>query len=348
MWPTEWWNWLTGYLLWTASMFLLHQITQILLLEESQPGNSFKFNFGGMGQVGCTSPPTTGLYMMQGSGPQLWSHLHWLFELSLQWQHIINRFLSFQTCFYVIAWLYRFTDNASRNKQSRLLYSSLTLEEVEHDELLKRHHSVYFPKDITAISAGATVFTSSQLHPLHPFMDKTGPIHVGGWLSNSKLSYQQMHSIILCRKSCLTLILVRQLHLANSHAGPTLLLGLLSGRFYVSGARRQVRKISRDCITCQCEYAKTTTQQMGDLPHATRFSTPFARTGTDFAGPLTLRKGHTHKPVYVKAYVCLFINVGQFTWNWCLTWVPKHFLQPSGSLLTDVDVLKNAHVQSTH
>ncbi len=225
-------------------------------------------------------------------------------------EHIINRFSSFQTCVNVIAWLYRFTDNASRNKESRLLSSLLTLEEVEHAEviLLKRHQCVYFPKDITAISAGATVSTSSQLHPLHPFMDKTGLIRVGGRLSNSKLSYQQMHPIILCRKSHLTLILVRQLHLANSHAGPTLLLGLLSRQYYVSGARRLVRKISRDCITCQREYAKTTTQQMGDLPQSrVRPSTPFARTGTDFAGPLTLRKGHTRKPVYVKAYVCLFI-----------------------------------------
>ena len=31
------------------------------------------------------------------------------------------------------------------------------------------------------------------------------------------------------------------------------------------------------------------------------------KTGTDFAGPITLKKGHTRKPVYVKGYICLFV-----------------------------------------
>ncbi len=44
---------------------------------------------------------------------------------------------------------------------------------------------------------------------------------------------------------------------------------------------------------------------MGQLPEAR--ITPISRTGTDFAGPLQLKKGHTRKPVMVKGCVCLFV-----------------------------------------
>ena len=47
---------------------------------------------------------------------------------------------------------------------------------------------------------------------------------------------------------------------------------------------------------------------MGDLPSVrVKSSPPFSTTGVDFAGPITLRRGHTRKPTYVKAYVCVFV-----------------------------------------
>ncbi len=44
---------------------------------------------------------------------------------------------------------------------------------------------------------------------------------------------------------------------------------------------------------------------MGQLP-ATRI-TPFTITGIEYAGPFTLERGHTRKPVLVKAYLALFV-----------------------------------------
>ena len=47
---------------------------------------------------------------------------------------------------------------------------------------------------------------------------------------------------------------------------------------------------------------------MSDLP-AARVSPapPFTSVGIDFAGSLTLKKGHTRKPTYVKSYLCVFL-----------------------------------------
>ena len=87
-----------------------------------------------------------------------------------------------------------------------------------------------------------------------------------------------------------------------------MMLGLLSQQHYMSGTRTLVRAVSHACITCKKEHAKTASQCMGQLPEARITpSPPFPRTGTDFAGPLQLKKGHTRKPVMVKGYVCLFV-----------------------------------------
>ena len=122
------------------------------------------------------------------------------------------------------------------------------------------------------------------------------------------LAISQRHPIILHKKDHLSRLLCRYLHNSNMHIGPTGLMGLLCLRYHILGAKTQVRDISRTCVTCQKSYARTTEQLMGQLPPSrVTPAPPFTTTGADFAGPFTLRKGHTRKPVWVKGYVCLFI-----------------------------------------
>ena len=74
------------------------------------------------------------------------------------------------------------------------------------------------------------------------------------------------------------------------------------------GAKHLVKEVSKTCVTCQKSYARTTDQVMGKLPPSRATPAPaFNSKGADFAGPFTLRKGHTRKPVWVKGYVCIFI-----------------------------------------
>ena len=59
---------------------------------------------------------------------------------------------------------------------------------------------------------------------------------------------------------------------------------------------------------CRRVAAKLETQQMGQLPaNRVRSNPVFSVTGIDFAGPFLLKKGHTRKPVIIKAYLCVFI-----------------------------------------
>ena len=131
---------------------------------------------------------------------------------------------------------------------------------------------------------------------------------VGGRLRRLDLSTSQKHPLFLHRKDPLAHLLCRHVHQINMHVGPTGLMGLLSLEYHILGAKHLVKEVSKECVVCQKSYARTTDHLMGQLPpvRATP-APPFTSTGADFAGPFTLRKGHTRKPVWVKGYICIFV-----------------------------------------
>ena len=101
---------------------------------------------------------------------------------------------------------------------------------------------------------------------------------------------------------------VHSQHRLLLHAGPTLLMSTVGTSLYIVGARRLVRTICRRCVICRKDAAVTKKQMMGQLSSQRVIpSPPFSRVGIDYAGPLTIKKGHTRKPVYLKAYICIFV-----------------------------------------
>ena len=135
-----------------------------------------------------------------------------------------------------------------------------------------------------------------------------GLLRVGGRLSHANLSYSQTHPIILSNKSPLIDLLFKYNHVVLGHCGPTLLLSSTGSRLHVVGARQLARAMCRRCTTCRRISARTEHQMMGQLPaHRVMPHFPFQMTGVDYAGPLTIKKGHTRKPVLIKTYLAIFI-----------------------------------------
>ena len=92
------------------------------------------------------------------------------------------------------------------------------------------------------------------------------------------------------------------------YCGPPLLLSSTGYRFHIVGARRLARAVCRRCVTCRQVSAKTQSQMMGQLPAPqVTPNPPLTITGVDYAGPFTLKKGHTRKPVLIKSYISIFI-----------------------------------------
>ena len=74
------------------------------------------------------------------------------------------------------------------------------------------------------------------------------------------------------------------------------------------GARRLACSTCNSCIICKKISARTESQRMEQLPVARVNPTPpFSTTGIDYAGPFTLKCGHTRKPVLVKSYIAVFV-----------------------------------------
>ena len=174
--------------------------------------------------------------------------------------------------------------------------------------LLKQSQIRLFSAERTALLKGKPLFRSSKLKALHPMLDSNQLLRVGGRLENSSLSYSQQHPIIADARDPLIHNLFNHLHKALCHCGPSSLLCAAGARLHVLGARCLSRAVCSQCITCKRRQPHLQHQLMGQLPAPRVNPTiPFTHTGMDFAGPFTLKKGHTRRPVLIDAHICVFI-----------------------------------------
>ena len=88
------------------------------------------------------------------------------------------------------------------------------------------------------------------------------------------------------------------------------MLSTLSGKFHITGMKKIVRSVARQCITCRRYATKPSPQQLGQLP--IKHITPdivFEKVGVDYVGPFLIKCGMVHKPTIVKAYLCSFVSL---------------------------------------
>ena len=84
----------------------------------------------------------------------------------------------------------------------------------------------------------------------------------------------------------LTKLIIDTEHERLLHAGPTLLISVISRHYHVVGLRHVVRTVTRQCITCKRRAARPGSQLMGQLLEervAPGFI--FDQVGVDYAGP---------------------------------------------------------------
>ena len=224
----------------------------------------------------------------------------------------LDRFSSFSLLKRVTAWIRRFVDNCRRQKQERPKSLFLSVSELEGAEaywITLMQHQV-FPDEIQSLKNGESLTKSSCLFSLHPFIDSSGLLRVGGRGQNSLMSYSLIHPLILSGKHPITSLLIRMEHHRLMHAGPTLLTASLNHRYYITGCRKIVRSITRGCIVCRRTTARPKHQLLGQIP-IERLSPDgvFDRVGVDYAGPFSLKYGSVRKPTLYKAYVCIFVSL---------------------------------------
>ncbi|XP_055590387.1 uncharacterized protein LOC129742510 [Uranotaenia lowii] len=165
-----------------------------------------------------------------------------------------------------------------------------------------------FGPEIKRLRKGKSIKPKHILAPLYPFLDKFGTMRVGGRLQHSNQPYDVKHPIILPQNHRGTELLVRELHLRNLHAGPTLLTSVAYQKYWIVGCQTVVRRIVQGCIRCVRLKGKTANQLMGNLPPSRVLATrPFSHVGVDYAGPIKLKALCVRGVKITKGYIAVFV-----------------------------------------
>ncbi|KAL1448522.1 hypothetical protein WDU94_000574 [Cyamophila willieti] len=219
---------------------------------------------------------------------------------------IIERFSSFLNAQRVLAWMFRFKQNACSPPHLRRLDKCLSVDELKCAtncliRTTQRHH---YTSEIETLNDGKL---PSSMRQLTPFL-KNDILRVGGRLSHAPIPYESRHPIILPAKSHVALLVVRHYHDNSLHGGPKMVQWLVQRNYYIPGLRDLVRKVTFKCLICFRFVAKPQEAMMSDLP-VSRFAQgrPFVHTGVDLAGPFSLKDGHRRNSPVIKGYFAIFV-----------------------------------------
>ncbi|XP_043064713.1 uncharacterized protein LOC122320586 [Drosophila ficusphila] len=225
--------------------------------------------------------------------------------------HLLERMKSISSytgCLRVIAWMIRFYRLTGKTNNTKA--AGLTSEELQHASnciiwnLQQQSFSIEFP----LLQKSRPL--KGQLKFLNPFIESSSGfqlIRVGGRLENANISESEKHPILLPKKSHISWIYVRHLHLRNFHAGPKALVALSRLEFWIVNVRDLARRVVRSCVSCVRYKPKLQEQLMGSLP-VERLSPqqPFSKCGVDFCGPInTYLRIRGKGPV--KSYLAIFV-----------------------------------------
>ena len=221
----------------------------------------------------------------------------------------LNRFSSFNRLQRVTAWIMRFINRCRRHyvNSPNLTIMELITAEKYWIRIIQEDH---FSSDIALLKAKRSLGNNSSLLSLRPFLDSDGLLRVGGRESNSDLTYQRMHPLVIHGKHIITKLIIQLEHIRMLHAGLTLLCSTLSNRFHIFYMRKVTRSIVRKCVICRRHTCKPQNQLLGQLPlERVTPGSVFQRVGVDYAGPVKVKYGMVRKPTVVKAYICVFVSL---------------------------------------
>ena len=216
-------------------------------------------------------------------------------------QTLCDHFSSLYKLKKAVAWLLRVKD---RLTGTGMRNGPIRAQEMHTAErlLIRFVQQASYGNEISSLRQNGQVSRTSPLRKLSPAMTDDLLV-VGGRLKHSPASLRSRNPIILPYEHRLSMLIVRDSHY-DAHLGTEWVLCKVRERFWIVGARKLIKKVKRDCVTCKRLYAYPMTQQMADLPpeRCVPGQPAFAYVGLDLFGPLYVKLGRAE----VKRYGCLF------------------------------------------
>lgn len=146
----------------------------------------------------------------------------------------------------IIAFCKRFANNC----QKRGLSGQLTVQELQEAEvsIIRIIQLNSYGQEIKKLKQNEPISTKSKILMLKPFLDEKGLLRVGGRLRNAPISSEQKHPIILPSKHFVTQLIIKNMHIQLLHCGTEHLLSRIRLKYWPISGRREVQKITRQCV----------------------------------------------------------------------------------------------------
>lgn len=222
---------------------------------------------------------------------------------------LLKRFSSYVRCLRVVAYMLRFRNRCQKFKVPETLYLSVRELKNAFNWLILVTQKEFFAKEIETLQRNQVLSGKSTLSSLSAFLDSEGVLRVGGRLSNSNLSSDRKHPVIIHRKSWLLRLYIDYIHKSYAHATSSFCINIIRGKFWVMGGlARMIKGYINRCVKCARIRAQTSTQLMGQLPAPrVNCSRPFTHTGVDLTGFFKIKCVNHRATKFYKAYVVVFI-----------------------------------------
>lgn len=166
----------------------------------------------------------------------------------------------------------------------------------------------HYPKELRAVEAGENVTKTSPLAQLTLMLDAEKILRVFGRISQSELTYDEKHPIILPADSIYGALILRAAHAKTFHGGIQQMLHTIRTKYWLTGGRRAARTVTRSCNICRRFRGHPVQQLMGSLPKERITAVrPFAYCGVDYFGPIKVRRNQTRSSPTDTGYVAVFI-----------------------------------------
>lgn len=143
---------------------------------------------------------------------------------------VLQRFSSLSGLLRVTALCFSFRHNSRHPLEKRTGF--ITRDELESARLrwIRIAQRMDFQDEMTRLEQRKPLAARSPLLPLRPFLDDRGLLRLGGRLQHALLPFDEKHPLILTKTNHLSLLLVRDAHMASLHGGPQLTRSLLLRR----------------------------------------------------------------------------------------------------------------------
>ncbi|XP_060875890.1 uncharacterized protein LOC132949125 [Metopolophium dirhodum] len=218
--------------------------------------------------------------------------------------NLLNRMSSLQKILRVIAYCFRFSKPRSDAPISNIINATEITRALSALVYLVQRQT--FAVEIAALSNGLPC--SKSLRRLDLFIDPVGVLRVGGRLRNAEIPYVHKHPALLPSRHRLTDLIIDHNHCALSHPGAMTLQSHLQREFWILSGRQAIRSRLRLCLPCFRTRPQTVQPKMAALPkYRVQQIKPFAISGVDYAGPISIKGSRGRASSRSSAYICLFV-----------------------------------------